>query len=122
MTKFLTDENISPALVEFLQHQGFDVKDVRETGMSGASDAEVLALAQAEERTVVTFDKHFANILLYPLDTHFGVVRIRINPPLLPDITQAFEQFLQRFDLTTIEHTLIILDRDGYRVRRDNPD
>lgn len=118
MPKFLADENISPALVKFLRDNGLDVKDVREAGMSGASDSAVMALALAEERALVTFDKHFANILLYPLDSHFGVVRIRIDPPLLSDIAQAFARFFQKFDLTTIHQTLIILERDGFRVRR----
>lgn len=118
MAKFLTDENIYSAIVQFLRLKGFDVKDVREIGTLGASDGAIMSLARREERALATFDKHFADILLYPPSSHCGVVRIRIHPPLLPDIVHAFEGFLQRFDLATMSGALVILERDGFRVRR----
>ena len=118
MTKFLADENISPAVIEFLRNKGFDVKAVHDAGKSGGTDDFVMDLAQREERLLVTFDKHFANILLYPPNSHHGVIRIRIHPPLIEHIIQAFEQLLQKFDIATIKGTLIVLERDGFRVRR----
>jgi hypothetical protein len=59
-----------------------------------------------------------ANVLLYPPESHHGVIRIRIHPPLLQDIIQALEDFLHYFDLSAIEGTLIVLERQGFRVRR----
>jgi predicted nuclease of predicted toxin-antitoxin system len=118
MTKLLVDENIPPAIVAFLRNKGFDVKEVHEFAASGASDASVMELARRQKRTLVTFDKHFANILLYPLKSHYGVIRIRIHPPLLADILRALDDLLERFDITTFVRTLIVLERDGFRVRR----
>ena len=118
MIKLLTDENISPAFVEFLRNKGFDVTDIRELEIHGASDSLILNLARQDKRVLITFDKHFANILLYPLNSHFGIIRIRIHPPLLNDMIQSFESFIEKFDLTAIEKTLIILEREGFRVRR----
>jgi predicted nuclease of predicted toxin-antitoxin system len=85
MVKFLADENIFPPIVRFLRNRGFDVKDLREEGMSGVSDITVIDIAQREGRALVTFDKHFANILLYPPSSHYGVICIRIHPPLLSE-------------------------------------
>jgi predicted nuclease of predicted toxin-antitoxin system len=118
MTQFLIDENIPPAVADFLRTKGFDVKEVKEAGIHGLSDAEIMDLARQGERVLVTFDKHFSNILLYPLDSHYGVIRIRIHPPLVPDILRVLDQFLQKFDLSTIRRTLIVLEREGFRVRR----
>jgi predicted nuclease of predicted toxin-antitoxin system len=118
MTLFLTDENISPTIVQFLRDRGFSVKDVAEEGMSGVDDAAIMNFARQEGRALITFDKHFANILLYPPSSHCGVVRIRIHPPLLSDIIQALDNFLQQFNLATIRGALVILERDGFRVRR----
>jgi predicted nuclease of predicted toxin-antitoxin system len=118
MSRFLIDENIPPAVARFLRNKGFDVKEVREAGIPGISDAEIMHLARQEERVLLTFDKHFSNILLYPLDSHYGVIRFRIHPPLLSDILRILDQFLQKFDLTMIRRTLIVLERDGFRVRR----
>lgn len=50
MNKFLTDENIPSALIDFLQGKGFDVLDVRRIGKSGASDEEIMEVAGKEER------------------------------------------------------------------------
>jgi len=118
MTRFLTDENIPPALAEFLRQRGFDVKEVRGIGISGISDARIIELARGEERVLVTFDRHFGNLLLYPVDTHFGIIRIRIHPSLLSDLIQSLEHFLIEFDLATMKGTLIVLEKEGYRVRR----
>jgi len=118
MTKFLIDENIPPAVAHFLRDKGFDVKEVREAGIHGISDAEIMDLARQDGRVLLTFDKHFSNILFYPLQSHNGVIRMRVHPPLLSDIIQALDLFLQKFDLGTIRGTLIVLAREGFRVRR----
>jgi predicted nuclease of predicted toxin-antitoxin system len=120
MTSFLADENVPHALAEFLRQKGFDVKEARELGTPSISDRGIIELARREERILVTFDRHFANLLIYPLDNHYGIIRIRIHPPLLSDIIQSLEHFLLKFDLATIKGTLIVLEREGYRVRRSS--
>jgi predicted nuclease of predicted toxin-antitoxin system len=117
MAKFLVDENVPSGVVSFLQKRGFDAKEVRELGMHGESDAEIMQLAQHDERILVTFDKHFSNILRYPLGSHCGIIRIRIHPPLISEITHSLDQFLQKFDLKAIRGRLIVLQRNGFRVR-----
>lgn len=53
----------------------------------------------------------------YPLHTHYGIIRIRIHPPLIEDIIESFEKFSMKIDLSAVERTLIILEKDGFRVR-----
>jgi predicted nuclease of predicted toxin-antitoxin system len=118
MPKFLLDENVSPAIGVFLQSMNFDVVHAGESGMHGASDDQIMDLAWQEERTLITLDKHFADLVLYPPSTHWGVLRIRIHPPLLADVIQALEHFLKQFDLSGIRGTLIVLENDGFRIRR----
>jgi predicted nuclease of predicted toxin-antitoxin system len=53
--RFLIDENLSPLLADHLRTKhGFDAVHVQELGMRGASDANVLARAIAEDRIVMT--------------------------------------------------------------------
>ena len=118
MIKLLADENVPPGVVGFLRDRGFDVKEVGEAGTTGASDDAVMALARKEKRVLLTFDKHFANILVYPPNSHHGIIRIRIHPPLIDDIIEALDQLLQKFDLNTIEGSLVVLEREGFRIRR----
>ena len=70
MTKFLLDENVPPAIGVFLRSMNFDVVHAKESGMLGASDDQIMDLARQEERTLITFDKHFADLVLYPPGTH----------------------------------------------------
>ncbi len=115
---FLTDENIPPKVVEFLRSKGYKVKDVREENLQGISDDEMINMAEKEGFTLITFDKHFGNILLYPPKEHHGVIRINIHPPILEDIFSAFDKFFKRFDLPKLDGTLIILERNGFRIKR----
>lgn len=52
--KLLLDEMYSERVAESLREQGHDAVHVREIGLGGALDAEVLARAGEEGRTVVT--------------------------------------------------------------------
>ena len=118
MIKFLLDENVPLSIGVFLRDMGFDVVHAKEVEMLGASDDHIMELARHEERALITFDKHFANLVLYPPNTHWGVIRIRIHPPLLGDVTEALAHFLEQFDMSTIRGTLIVLENNGFRIRR----
>ena len=113
MINFLTDENIFPKVVEFLRSYNFDVKDIREKPLAGSSDEEIIRLAKNEQRTLLTFDKHFANILQYPPESYFGIIRIRIHPPILNLIINSLQRFFTEFDLSKVKGKLIILEPDG---------
>src|SRR5439155_24222664 len=53
--RFLIDENWSPLLAHHLRvAHGFDAIHVQELGLRGASDADVLARAIAEDRIIMT--------------------------------------------------------------------
>lgn len=116
MIHFLTDENIFPRVVEFLRSHNFDVKDIRGELLVGISDEEIANLAKKEQRILLTFDKHFGNILQYPPELYFGIIRFRIHPPVLNLVIKSVERFLNEFDLSKIRGKLIILEYDGYRV------
>lgn len=118
MIKFLADENIPPAIVGFLRDKGFDVTTAHETNLFAATDSLIIKLASEQERALLTFDKRFSNILLYPPSLHHGIIRIRIHPPLLQDVKRALEHFLEKFDLASVKGKLVILEHDGFRVHR----
>ncbi|MGA3086335.1 MAG: DUF5615 family PIN-like protein [Thermodesulfobacteriota bacterium] len=48
MVKFLADENIPPAIVDFICKRGFDIEDVYKNGKSGLSDEGIMEMARAE--------------------------------------------------------------------------
>ncbi|WP_113888926.1 DUF5615 family PIN-like protein [Roseiarcus fermentans] len=58
MTRFLADENVSRLVIERISATGHDVVSVATTS-PGASDSDLLALAIAENRILVTEDRDF---------------------------------------------------------------
>src|SRR5271156_2201934 len=63
MMRFLADENVSRLVIDSLQATGHDVKSVSATS-SGASDGDVLALADRENRILVTEDRDFGELVV----------------------------------------------------------
>jgi predicted nuclease of predicted toxin-antitoxin system len=77
--RFLANENVPGPVVAALRERGHDVAWIKES-MPGAEDPAVLALAQAEQRVVVTSDTDFGELAYRSrLPAQCGVVLLRID-------------------------------------------
>lgn len=116
--KLLVDENVSPRVAEALRDKGYDVRHVREVGMKGQPDAEIMAYARREQRTLITLDEDFADLRYYPLGTHTGIIRLKLefapSSIVLACLTRLLPQLQQ--DLLT-KGSLVITDGVTYRIR-----
>lgn len=74
--KLLIDENLSARVAVELQQEGIDVVHVRERGMLGASDPEVLQRAYEEDRILVTSNVADFVRLARARDLHPGVMLV----------------------------------------------
>lgn len=72
--KLLLDENLSPRVAVDLRTDGHDVVHLRERGRLGISDPEVLALAFAEDRVLVTANVADFRKLAAARELHAGIV------------------------------------------------
>ena len=122
MISFIIDENIFPQISPLLISYNFKVKDINNSKLKGISDEEIIKMAKEEKSIILTFDKHFADILKYPPENYFRIIRIRIHPPILNDIITAIRNFVNDFDLKKIKGKLIILEKDGFRIYPKNSD
>jgi predicted nuclease of predicted toxin-antitoxin system len=75
--KFKLDENLPTDLVPDIQALGHDVDTVFDEGLNGEPDPEVLDGASKDSRILLTLDKGFANLVIYPINTHSGIVLFR---------------------------------------------
>ncbi len=80
--RLLLNENVSLAILALLRLRGHEVVHARDT-MGGAADSEVLAKADAEARTLVTFDKDYGELAVrFRSAARHGIVlfRVAIHP------------------------------------------
>ena len=73
----LTDENIDPAVVQYLRQAGFDVRDVVEDQLVGSTDRRLLSLAVNEGRVIITHDSDFGTLTIGQHAPAIGVVYLR---------------------------------------------
>ena len=77
MARFLANENVSRRAIEAARSAGLDIAWIGELS-PGATDSKVLAMALAEDRVLVMFDKDFGEMAFRQgLKATCGVVLLR---------------------------------------------
>jgi len=77
--RFLADENIASIVVRRLCAAGHDVVAIAETA-PGASDDQVLAIAVADQRILITEDRDFGELVVRQRMRVGGVVLLELDP------------------------------------------
>lgn len=114
--KLLLDENISPVVAQRLAEMGFDAVHVREVGLKGAKDPDILVYASRTGRFLVTLDADFADVRRYPVGTHRGILRLRLKfAP--PDVVLELLRTLLPKLAQVKPGALIVSDAHRYRIR-----
>jgi predicted nuclease of predicted toxin-antitoxin system len=92
--RFLANENFPGDAVDALRRNGHDVVWAR-TDAPGASDQEILARAQREERVLVTFDKDFGELAWRTrLPAECGIVLFRMPMPAPARVGEVLSRIL----------------------------
>jgi predicted nuclease of predicted toxin-antitoxin system len=92
-----------------LQSKGHDVLRACEAGKARADDAEILSNCISEKRILITLDEHFGDWAILPLNLHYGVIRIKMHPPVTHKLSNRLIEFLINRKQNEFENKLIIL-------------
>ena len=77
-----------------LRNQGHDVKDIKEMRLYGESDESIISLAQRENRILVTLDKNFGNIIVYPPEKYPGIIVLKVHPSSIFQTTYLLKKVI----------------------------
>lgn len=111
--KLLANENFPLKSINILKELGFDITAIAET-CSGITDKEVMKIAENEERTILTFDRDYGELIFkYGYRPKKGVIYFRWNifQPEAPAnfCAKLFNEFHGNF-----ENKLTVIDDDGF--------
>jgi predicted nuclease of predicted toxin-antitoxin system len=103
--KFLLDQSADARLGVYLMHQGHDVTRVGTHQPEGMLDEDVLALAQQEQRILLTEDLDFDELVLKKHLPHSGVILFRFGPLFV-----SRQERIDRLEYV-LQHHLLELDQ-----------
>lgn len=113
--KFLMDACVSVLAADFLRGSGHDVRLVHEIDPK-LSDTEILALANAEARILVTRDKDFGELIFNEDMPHRGIIRL---PSVRRDEhLSLLRQILETHAEDLAAGALVTAGRRRIRIRR----
>ena len=93
--RLLADENVPRLVVELISSRGHDAIWVGDEA-PGISDSEVLSLATAEKRTLITFDTDFGELVFrLGFAAPFGVILFRLPADSPSGIAQTMVEVLE---------------------------
>lgn len=117
--KIVIDEDLSRSLGVVLQKVGHEVFDIRDHGLRGKPDKEIFYFAQQRKAVLFSGDLGFANILEFPLGSHFGIAILRFpNEMQTYVINELVASLLEKISEKDTMGSLIIFSPHQMRIRR----
>jgi predicted nuclease of predicted toxin-antitoxin system len=111
--RFLVDESADARLAAYLNAQGHDATLVAQSHRPGLPDREVLAIAHAEGRVLVTDDRDFGELVFRQRQQHSGVIYFRLRDTLLQTRLARMAFVMERYG-DRLQGFIVVTD---HRVR-----
>ncbi len=115
--KLLANENIPLASVQYLRSYGVDITAVGQE-FSGISDREVIQLAIEEQRTIITFDRDYGELIFRcGYRPPCGVIYLRWKT-FSPDGPGKYLASIIQKSQIDFTYALTVIDEDSIRQRK----
>lgn len=117
--KFKADEKLPIEVADLFRAAGHDAQTVPEENITGADDDVVYAVAQLEQRVVLTLDLDFADIREYPPETGAGIIVLRLASDEKEYVLNFMPRVLRLLETEPISGCLCVMDETRTRIRRN---
>jgi len=115
--RILVDENLYAPVAKMLEALGHDILDLKKDGLRGLTNGEVYNICQRENRILLTMDRDFGNILLYPPESTPGVIVVSLGRLSVNRALDLLSSFFAQYTEEQIRGRIIILEPARVRVR-----
>lgn len=115
------DEDLPDTVTRQLTDAGYDAIGVLDQRMGGWDDRELWNAVQDEKRFLITADKGFGDLRIYPPGTHGGVLVLRPNADGIRPMEELMRLILDGFRLDELAGVIAIATPRGLRIRRPLP-
>lgn len=116
--KIKLDENMPAILAEQLRHLGHDVHTVPEEFLAGQSDPTIWAVAQDEQRFLITQDLDFSDARQFSPGTHAGILLVRLRNPGRSALLQAVIRVFTNEKVSAWSGCVVVLTERKIRIHR----
>jgi predicted nuclease of predicted toxin-antitoxin system len=115
--RFKLDENLPRDAAALLRRSGHDIQTLTDERLGGSSDSTVVDACRTEGRILVTLDRDFADIRLYPPLGQAGVWVLRPATQSIGNILALLVKALSLLDVEPTEDRLWIVEPGRVRIR-----
>lgn len=103
---------------EILAERGIEAVHVADIGQSRASDTEIVNLARAHARVIVTLDADFHRILALSGAASPSVIRIRREGLRRPEVAELLSQVIQQIGAQLERGIMVTVTDRNLRIRQ----
>lgn len=115
---FLLDHCVWKETENVLRQAGFNCISLKELGRAEVANGEVITIAKSKKAILITRDRDFANVTLYPLGSHEGIIFLRITPKSMSDVHRVLLEALKSIPAEQVRGNLLIITSATYRLHR----
>ena len=105
--KFIADVNIEKPIVDYLLKNGYDVKWVADYDCK-ISDEDLLKIANAEKRILITNDKDFGELIFLQKKISRGVILLRVKGQISQDKVRLIGKLIKNYSNKLLNHFVVI--------------
>jgi len=117
--KVAVDEDLPRQAVRLLCERGYDAASVVDLKLGGWKDPQLWIAIQKDERFLITADKGFGDIRVYPPGRHFGVLLLRPDEDGIRPVLELLELVLDSYKLDDLVGATTVATPRGIRMRRE---